>query len=69
MPERYQGRRVGWGDVWLRSTPDGNPYAHPVGGLHPIVDLNTMTLLELEDDGRPPVGADEPEVHGEYLPR
>src|SRR2546423_1303632 len=30
VPEAYQGRRIGWGDVWWRATPDGNPYAHPV---------------------------------------
>jgi primary-amine oxidase len=66
VPERYQGLRVGWGDVWLRSTPEGNPYANPVGGLHPVIDLNRMELLELEDDGREP--ADGPAIMGEYLP-
>jgi primary-amine oxidase len=65
-PPRYAGRRIGWSDVWCRSSPDGNPYAHHLSGLHPVVDLNRMELLELEDDrtaGRPP------EVMGEYLPR
>ena len=68
VPPRFQGRRIGWGDVWLRSTPDGNPYANPVGGLHPIVDLNQMVLLELEDDGQSPPGPGSPPVRGEYLP-
>ena len=68
VPERYRGRRIGWADVWLRSTPNGNPYANPVGGLHPIVDLNQMVLLELEDDERGPVGAGERPTMGEYLP-
>ena len=49
VPERYQGRRIGWCDVWYRGSELGNPYAHHVTGLHPVVDLNTMTLLELED--------------------
>jgi len=36
-----------------------------LSGLHPIVDLNTMELLELEDvDPGPP-----PKVMGEYIPR
>jgi primary-amine oxidase len=65
VPEQYRGQRIGWGDVWVRSSPDGNPYAHPVGGLHPIVDLNRMVLLELEDDGS---GPDEAVTQGEYLP-
>jgi primary-amine oxidase len=65
VPERYRGRRLGWSDVWYRGSERGNPYAHHVKGLHPVIDLNTMTLLELEDtdssDGLP-------DVMGEYLP-
>jgi primary-amine oxidase len=69
VPERYRGLRIGWGDVWVRSTPDGNPYANPVGNLHPIVDLNTMSLLEIEDGGPvEPVGTPAPPIQGEYLP-
>jgi primary-amine oxidase len=65
VPERYRGLRIGWSDVWYRDSPDANPYAHHVTGLHPVVDLNRMTLLEIEDvwDG----GA-QPSVRGEYAP-
>jgi primary-amine oxidase len=68
VPERYRGLRVGWADVWHRGSSRGNPYAHSVSGLHPIVDLNRMELLELED--RPPGGAaaGPSGVMGEYLP-
>jgi primary-amine oxidase len=65
VPPRYRGLRLGWSDVWYRGSANGNPYAHHVSGLHPIVDLNRMTLLELEDDLD---GADPPEVMGEYRP-
>jgi primary-amine oxidase len=69
VPEPYRGLRIGWGDVWVRETPDGNPYAHPVGTLHPIVDLNRMVLLEIEDGGPvEPVGTPAPPIRGEYLP-
>lgn len=69
VPEQYRGRRIGWGDVWVRETPDGNPYAHPVGNLHPVVDLNTMELLEIEDGGPVlPPGTPPPPIQGEYLP-
>jgi len=34
-------------------------------GLHPVVDLNTMELLEIEDNYQ---GGTDPEVMGEYLP-
>ena len=64
VPERYAGRRIGWCDVWLRATPGGNPYAHPVAGLKFVVDMNTMELLEIQDFGDP----GRPEVMGEYAP-
>jgi primary-amine oxidase len=68
VPARYKNRRLGWSDVWYRSSELGNPYARHVTGLHPVVDLNTMTLLELEDSYDQGAGAD-PEVMGEYLPQ
>ena len=68
VPDRYCGRRLGWSDVWYRGSDQGNPYAHHLSGLHPVVDLNRMELLELEDapPGKP---ADRPQVMGEYLPK
>jgi primary-amine oxidase len=65
VPARYRGLRIGWSDVWYRDSPDGNPYAHHVTGLHPVVDLNRMVLLEIEDSEDSPA---RPEVRGEYLP-
>ena len=65
IPTAYEGRRIGWCDVWLRDCHDSNPYAHPVSGLKLVVDLNTMELLEVEDT--PSAGF--PEVQGEYLPQ
>jgi len=68
VPERYRGLRIGWGDVWYRGSPEGNPYAHHVRGLHPIVDLNRMRLLEIEDSADGDEADDAPTVMGEYLP-
>lgn len=64
IPERYAGRRIGWCDIWVRESETSNPYAHPVSGLKLVVDLNAMTLLEIEDTG----GAGFPPVQGEYVP-
>ena len=73
VPERYRALRLGWSDVWYRGSEDGNQYAHHVTGLHPIVDLNRMALLELEDGldtgARAGPAAALPEVMGEYLPK
>ncbi len=65
VPERYAGRRIGWCDLWHRGSERGNPYAHHVTGLHPVVDLNAMELLEIEDGYS---GGADPQVMGEYLP-
>jgi primary-amine oxidase len=65
LPEEYTDRRLGWADVWYRKQEGSSPYANPVAGLHFIVDLNRMELLEVEDDG----GVPEPLTMGEYVPR
>jgi primary-amine oxidase len=65
VPSQYGGRRVGWCDVWVRDEHGSNPYANPIAGLHPIVDLNAMELLELEDTGV----VERAPTMGEYVPR
>jgi primary-amine oxidase len=62
---RRRGLRVGWADVWYRDAEDSNPYANPVNGLHFVVDLNRMEILEVEDD----FVVEKPKVMGEYLPK
>jgi primary-amine oxidase len=64
MPEKYADRRLGWCDLWRRETPDGNPYGHPVSGLKVIVDVNTLELLEIEDQH----DYGTPDVDVEYVP-
>jgi primary-amine oxidase len=64
-PEHHAGRRLGWTDTWFRTEPESNPYANPVNGLHCVVDLNTMELLEIEDT----FTVDRPPIMGEYVPR
>jgi primary-amine oxidase len=64
IPEGLQDRRLGWTDVWYRAVPGGNPYAHPVAGLHFVLDLNSMELLRVEDTPAPSRAA----VMGEYAP-
>jgi len=63
MPEKWRDRRLGWADIWVRSTPTGSPYANPVSGMKLIVDMNTMELLEID---RADVIAPPAPVMGEY---
>lgn len=65
VPEQYAGRRLGWSDTWVKASAGANPYAGPVNGLHCVIDLATMEVLEVEDGETP----DRPAVMGEYVPR
>ena len=65
VPETYRDLRFGWCDVWLRRDHDSNPYARFVEGIQPLVDVNAMTLLDINDSGVFPL----PDTMGEYVPR
>ena len=65
VPEHLRDRRLGWCDIWVRREPGSNPYARYLGGLHPIVDLNTMELVELEES----YDAALPDTMGDYVPK
>lgn len=47
--ELHQGRRVLSCFIWMRTFPNDNYYAHPVEGIHPLVDLATLEILEVKD--------------------
>ncbi len=63
VPEKHRDRRVGWTDIWVYNEDGSNPYANPVTGLHLVVDVNTLELLEIEDAGH-----ERPRTMGEYVP-
>jgi primary-amine oxidase len=65
VPEEHRDRRVGWTDVWVHNSEGSNPYANPLSGLHFVVDMNTMELLEIDDQS----SVDRPRTMGEYVPR
>lgn len=50
---------------YLRTTPHSNFYSRPIDGLIPVVNLNTMEVLNIEDMGIVPV----PPEPGEYASR
>ncbi len=57
-PEGYEDRRLSWGSVWHRESVDDNGYARPVAGLVPILDLETLDIIELEDHGVIPLASE-----------
>ncbi len=54
-PEGLEGRRLVWTPCWVKSDPADNHYAHPIRGLHAIVDLQAMEVVKLEDHGITPL--------------
>jgi primary-amine oxidase len=57
--EAEQGRRVLNCFVWMRCFPLDNYYAHPVEGLHALIDLSTLEILRVDDHC---------EESGDYIP-
>ena len=49
------GRRLLWSLCFYRASPDDNPYAKPIHGLHAVVDLDDMTVVRVEDLGIVPL--------------
>jgi primary-amine oxidase len=63
-PIDERGRRLVWTPCWIRDDADDNPYAHPIEGLYPIVDLNAMEVIRIEEHGVWPI----PRTSGRYRP-
>lgn len=50
--DRVAGQRLTRPPYFLRSAPTDNWYARPIEGIRPVVDLNIMKVLRIEDDSR-----------------
>ena len=57
--EAEKGRRVLNCFIWMRTFPLDNYYAHPVEGLHALIDLANLEILRVEDHF---------EADGDYVP-
>ncbi|WP_432537156.1 primary-amine oxidase [Kineococcus arenarius] len=57
-PEGLEDRRLSWGTVWHRVSEDDNGYARPVAGLVPIIDLETLEVISIEDHGVIPMASE-----------
>jgi len=66
-----EGRRLSRALTWVRRSPDDNGYARPVANLLTVVDLDTMTVVRVEDHGVVPLPPEDanysPEVAGSRL--
>jgi len=63
-PDDAPTQRLGRPLIFVKDFPDDNGYAHPVDGLHILVDLRAMTVLTVEDVGVVSI----PHLSGNYTP-
>ena len=60
--ELDDGRRLIWTPMWQRPTEFANLYAHPINGLHAIVDLDSGEVVSVENTEIIPI----PQTLGPY---
>lgn len=63
-----EGTRLSRCICYLRSTADGNFYSRPIDGVIPVVDLNSMQVLRIEDLGIVPIPPDPGEYAARFQP-
>ncbi len=49
--EEEEGLRLVFARCWLKTSINDNGYARPIEGLIPVIDLNRMEVLRVEDHG------------------
>lgn len=59
-----EGKRLIRALAWVRPAANENGYAYPITGLIPVVDVNKMEILRIEDYGVKPL----PPTDGAYTP-
>ena len=64
-----EGLRLSRCICYLRAVANGNFYSRPIEGLVPIVDLNKMQVLRIEDLGIVPVPSDPGEYASAFIPK
>jgi primary-amine oxidase len=49
--EGEEGRHLSHAFCWVKSSMNDNLYAHPIDGLNPVIDIKTMEVIRVDDDG------------------
>jgi primary-amine oxidase len=64
-----QGLRLARALCWLRPQPNANFYARPIEGIVPLVNLNTMQVVKIDDLGAVPIPLDPGNYAAEFIPQ
>ena len=62
-----EGQRLSRALCWVRSNPTDNGYARPIEGVIPVVDLNKMEVIRVEDYGVVPLPPQPGNYSREYV--
>lgn len=65
--EQEQGLRIVRAFCWLKISPNDNGYARPIEGVVPVVDLNQMQVLKVEDYGVVPLPPEDGNYAAEFV--
>ena len=65
--EEERGVRLSFARCWVRSNPTDNGYARPIEGVIPVVDLNKMEVIRVEDHGVVPLPPNPGNYAAEYV--
>ncbi|MGB3492401.1 MAG: primary-amine oxidase [Elainellaceae cyanobacterium] len=67
--EDEKGLRLSRAFCWIRSDANDNGYARPIEGVVPVVDLNKMEVIRVEDYGITPLPPQAGNYEREYIPK
>ena len=67
--EEESGRRIARGTFYMRSQNDDNQYAHPIDGMIALIDLDTLELIDVEDEHVYPVPMDDANYAEKFVER
>ena len=62
-----RGKRLSQALCWVRSSSTDNGYARPIEGVIPVVDLNTMEVIRVEDYGVVPLPPESGNYAAEFI--
>lgn len=65
--EDEEGVRLSRALCWVRANPTDNGYARPIEGVIPVVDLNNMEVIRVEDHGVVPLPPEDGNYTTEYV--
>ena len=64
-----EGMRLSMARCWLKTSANDNGYARPIEGLIPVVNLNGMEVVRVEDHGIVPLPPNDGNYAAEFIPR